>query len=157
MTSAPTPHPAPAQEARRTAGDRGMIRATALAVVIALTIDIVVILLALLFAGGPALAGALVGTALALVMTVPTYGIALIARHLGPAGMAGAVLGSWGGKMVVVLVVLLLIRDLAAVSNWWAAGALLVGAACGIIVEMVMLARTRQPLDTAPATGQDRD
>lgn len=134
----------------RTAGDRGMLRATVVALIVGVALDLVVIAVAALAYDTPALLGAVVGTLLTLVVVVPTVVTAYLAPRLGAATMAVTVLASWGGKMVVVVVTLLVLRGAEQVSMLWIGIALLVGALCAIASEMILLATVRQPLDVTP-------
>lgn len=138
----------------RATGDRAMRRATLAALAVGLVLDVVVIALALLRSDASAVNGALIGTALTLVVVLPTVGIAWYATKLTPTTMAVAVLGSWAGKMLVVIIVLALVRDLGNVSPPWIGIALLVGALSAVIVEAVLLLRSRHPLQVGPAPGQ---
>ena len=104
----PTPE-SPAR--RRTAGDRGMLRATLAALIVGLAIDVIVIVIAAAMFDSPAVVGALIGTGLTLVVVVPTVVSAYLAPRLSPLAMAVTVLASWAGKMVIVVVVLILLRD----------------------------------------------
>lgn len=141
---------------RRTAGDRGMLRATLAALIVGLLIDAIVIVIAAVSFDSPALVGALIGTGLTLVVVVPTVVSAYLAPRLSPLAMAVTVLASWAGKMVVVVVVLIALRDVEAVSFLWVGLTLLVGALSGVAVEMILLSKVRQPLDVAsPETEAD--
>lgn len=135
---------------RRTAGDRGMLRATLAALIVGVAIDLIMIVVALVSFESPAVVGALIGTGLTLVVVVPTVVTAHLAPRLSPLAMAVTVLASWAGKMVVVIVVLILLRDTEAVSFLWVGLTLLVGALSGITVEMILMAKVRQPLDLDP-------
>lgn len=139
----------------RTAGDRGMLRATVIALIVGVVLDLVVIAVAVLAYDTPAVLGAVVGTVLTLVVVVPTVVTAYLAPRLGAASMAVTVLASWGGKMVVVVVTLLVLRGVEQVSMLWIGIALLVGALCAIASEMILLAKVRQPLDVTPVRGAD--
>lgn len=141
-----TDRPAP----RRSAGDRSMQRATLIAVVVGLVLDLVVIAVAASRPDAGALTGALVGTGLTLVVVLPTLAIAHLGPRLNPVSMAATVLGSWAVKMFVVILILLLVRDLPGLSTTWIGLALLVGAVSAMIVEATLLLRTRQPLDVEP-------
>lgn len=132
-----------------------MQRATLIALVVGLVLDGLLILLAALRHDGPAVLGAVVGTALTLVIVVPSVTIAFTGKRMTPVTMAAAVLGSWAGKMLVVILVLVLLKDVDAVSKRWIGQALLVGALSAVAVEAVLLIRSRQPLDVAPADGVD--
>lgn len=139
---------------RRTAGDRGMLRATLAALIVGLAIDVIVIVIAAVSFDSPALVGALIGTGLTLVVVVPTAVSAYLAPRLSPLAMAVTVLASWAGKMVIVIVVLILLRDVEAVSFLWVGLTLLVGALSGVAVEMILLSKVRQPLDLAPTEAE---
>lgn len=139
----------------RTAGDRGMLRATVVALIVGMVLDVVVIAVAAMAYDTPAVLGALVGTVLTLVVVVPTVVTAYLAPRLGAASMAVTVLASWGGKMVVVVVTLLVLRGVEQVSMLWIGIALLVGALCAIAAEMILLVKVRQPLDVTSPRGTD--
>lgn len=139
----------------RTSGDRGMLRATLVALAVSVALDAVVIAVAAVAFDTPAVLGALVGTALTLVVVVPTVVTAYLAPKLGAIAMAVTVLASWGAKMVIVIVVLILMRDTAQVSITWVGIALLVGALCAIAAEMILLVKVRQPLDVTSSRRTD--
>lgn len=139
----------------RTRGDRGMLRATLVALAVGVALDAVVIAVAAVAFDTPAVLGALVGTALTLVVVVPTVVTAYLAPKLGAIAMAVTVLASWGAKMVIVIVVLILLRDTAQVSIAWVGIALLVGALCAIAAEMILLLKVRQPLDVTSSRRTD--
>ncbi|MCT1774590.1 hypothetical protein [Brachybacterium sp. p3-SID957] len=139
----------------RTSGDRGMLRATLVALAVGVALDAVVIAVAAVAFDTPAVLGALVGTALTLVVVVPTVVTAYLAPKLGAIAMAVTVLASWGAKMVIVIVVLILLRDTAQVSIAWVGIALLVGALCAIAAEMILLLKVRQPLDVTSSRRTD--
>jgi hypothetical protein len=71
--------------------------------------------------------------------------------------MAATVLGSWAVKMFIVILVLIAVKDLESVSTPWIGLALLVGAVSAVLVEAVLLARTRQPLDVEPPQGTEEE
>lgn len=138
---------------RRVTGDRAMRRATLVALVVGLALDAFLIAFAAVSYDRPAVLGALVGTALTLVVVVPSVTIAFVGQRMTPVTMAVTVLASWAGKMLVVILVLLLVQGLETVSNLWIGQALLVGALSAVVVEVVLLARSRQPLETNPSGG----
>ncbi|MGP9539421.1 hypothetical protein ACT3SP_15535 [Brachybacterium sp. AOP43-C2-M15] len=142
----------PARTARtpRAAGDLAMQRATLVALVVGLVLDAVVIAVAATRDDPAALAGALVGTGLTLVIVLPTVVITFLGRRLTPISMAATVLGSWAGKMLIVILVLLAVRDLDGVSARWIGLALLVGAVSAVLIEGLLFARARRPLDVEP-------
>ena len=135
---------------RRAASDRSMQRATLIAAGVGLLADGVVLALAATRPESAALYGALVGTALTLVIVLPTVAIAFAGPRMTPVTMAATVLGSWAVKMFVVILVLLLVRGHEALSAPWIGIALLVGGVSAMLVEASVLLRTRQPLDVAP-------
>lgn len=147
--SAPGTHPVV------TRADRAMQRATTLSLLIGVVLDLIVIVVAAVAFGAPAVWGALVGTALTLVVVLPTVASAYVAPRRSPLSMAVIVLASWAGKMIVVIVVLLLVRDSDQVSIAWVGLALLVGALSAIAIEMTMLLRVRQPLEVATPPETD--
>ena len=95
------------------------------------------------------------GTGLTLAIVLPTVAITFAGPRLTPVSMAATVLGSWAVKMFAVILVLLLVRDVESVSSTWIGLALLVGAVSAVLIEAVVLARTRQPLDVDPAASPD--
>lgn len=134
-----------------------MQRAMILALVVGLVLDAIVILIAALGFEGTALNGALIGTGLTLVIVLPPLVIAFAAKRMTPVTMAVTVLGSWAVKMLVVILVLILVRDLGSVSTRWIGLALLVGAVSAVLVEAVLLARTRQPLEVEPVADPSQE
>lgn len=142
---------------RRAASDRSMQRATLIAAAVGLVADLALLAVAATRPEDSALLGALVGTGLTLVIVLPTVAITFAGPRLTPVSMAATVLGSWALKMFLVILVLLLVRGVEAVSTTWIGLALLVGAVSAILVEAVVLVRTRQPLDVAPADSAEDD
>lgn len=129
------------------ANDRHLLRALRGAVLAGIVLDLLVLLAALLLGGDGALAGALIGSALALVITLPTLASARAGVRQGPAAMAGIVLGAWLVKMIVLIVVLLAIQDVAGIARPWLGAALLIGAIAPAVIEAVMMTRTRPRLE----------
>lgn len=150
--------PAPATRPRkrpRAAGDRAMQRSTLVALVVGVVLAGVVVAIAASRPDPAALWGALVGSGLTLVMVLPTVAITFLGKRLTPISMAATVLGSWAVKMFIVILVLIAVRDLESISMPWIGLALLVGAVSAVLVEAVLLARARQPLDVEPSQGAD--
>lgn len=141
--------PDPGVARARSRNDALMSRALLLAIVAGLVIDLVVILLAATLGGDGALAGALVGTALALVVTLPTLASARLSRLLPPVAWASVLMGSWMIKMFVLIIALLLLRDAAWLDRPWLGLALLAGAIVAAVVEAVGMVRTRPRLEVA--------
>ncbi len=142
---------------RRAASDRSMQRATLIAAAVGLVADLALLALAATRPEGSALLGALVGTGLTLVIVLPTVAITFAGPRLSPVSMAATVLGSWALKMFLVILVLLLVRGAEGVSTTWIGLALLVGAVSAILVEAMVLVRTRQPLDVTPVDSAEDD
>ena len=149
--------PASPRKVRRAAGDRAMQRATLIALVVGVALAAVIVVIAASRPEPAAFWGALVGSALTLVMVLPTVGITFLGKRLTPISMAATVLGSWAVKMFIVILVLIAVKDLASVSTPWIGLALLVGAVSAVLVEAVLLARTRQPLDVEPHQGAEEE
>lgn len=135
------------------ANDRRLVRALRLAIGAGVALDLVVIAAALLLGGRADLLGALVGTGAALVVTLPTLLTAHLGRRLGPAGMAGLVMGAWLVKMIVLIVVLVLLPGEATVSRPWLGIALLVGAVAPAVIEAWLMTRSRARIEAAPGAG----
>ncbi|HEX7352439.1 hypothetical protein [Brachybacterium sp.] len=158
--TAPTPEGGdPSRRARspQLAGDLAMQRAALIALAVGLVLDAVVIGVAASRDESAALMGALVGTGLTLVIVLPTVAITFLGRRLTPVSMAATVLGSWAGKMLIVILVLLAVRGVDGVSTRWIGLALLVGAVSAVLVEGLLFARARRPLDVQPADDPAED
>lgn len=126
---------------------RSMRRAVTVAILVGLGLDLLLVLSAALLAGAPQLWGALIGTALSLVVTIPTLATAHYGARGGIGTMAGVVLGGWLVKMVVLVIALLAVRQLGGVSLRWIGLALLLGAVVAAVVEGVLLLRHRTALE----------
>lgn len=134
-----------AQTAAR--NDAAMIRAVMLAILAGLALDALVVLAALLLGGEGAVLGALAGTGLALIVTLPTLVSARIGARQGPAAMAAVVLGAWLVKMIALVGALILLRGLDGLSSPWMGVALLIGAVVPAVVEALLLLRSRPRLE----------
>ncbi|MGO1504817.1 MAG: hypothetical protein ACTHWV_07655, partial [Brachybacterium sp.] len=99
--------PASPRKVRRAAGDRAMQRATLIALVVGVALAAVIVVIAASRPEPAAFWGALVGSALTLVMVLPTVGITFLGKRLTPISMAATVLGSWAVKMFIVILVLI--------------------------------------------------
>lgn len=135
---------------RAAANDRAMMRAVRRAVLAGLALDALVVLAAALIGGRPALLGALIGTGLSLVVTLPTLATARWGARGGVAGMAAVVMGAWLAKMVVLIGVLVWVRTLAGISLPWIGIALLLGAVGAAVLEAVLLLRGQPRLEVRP-------
>lgn len=127
--------------------DRAMLRALVIAIGAGIALDALVILLAAVLGSEGAMPGALIGSGLALVVTLPTLLSARIGMRHGPAAMAGVVLGAWLAKMIVLVGVLLWVRTLPGIAAPWIGVALLVGAVAPAVVEALLLLRSRPRLE----------
>ena len=150
-----TPASSSPRSPRRAARARSMPRAPLIAAGVGLGAALVLLAIAAIPPESAALLGALVGTGLTLAIVLPTVAITFAGPRLTPVSMAATVLGSWAVKMFAVILVLLLVRDVESVSSTWIGLALLVGAVSAVLIEAVVLARTRQPLDVDPAGSPD--
>lgn len=153
MPAADRPDPAvPSDEGiarARRHNDRLLMRALLLAILAGIVVDAVVVLLAALLGGQGALPGALVGSGLALVVTLPTVVSARIARPLPGTSYAMVLMGSWLVKMFVLVIALLLLGDADWLSRPWLGIALLAGALVAAVTEAVGLVRSRARLEVA--------
>lgn len=147
-STGPAAFAVPADTPRRRRNDRRVTRALVTAVVIGAVVDLALIIAAVLLGGAGAIGGAVAGTLLALVITVPTVVTARLTRDLPPLAWAGAVMGGWLLKMLVLIVTLAVITDLEAVSRSWLGAALLAGALSSAVAEAWGLVRARPHLET---------
>lgn len=148
--TSPGVEPQTPSHAARNRADQQMLRATMVALLVAVLLDAAVVIAALMMADGRAVVGALLGTVLTLVVVLPTVMTAYLAPRLGAAGTAGVMFGGWGGKMLVVVITLIAVRDVQSVDLLWTGIALIAGALVAVAVETVLLARLRQPLNIPP-------
>ncbi|MCG7426817.1 hypothetical protein M3A96_04385 [Helcobacillus massiliensis] len=118
-----------------------LTRAAAIGIAVGVVLDLLVIGIAAVGFDRAELWGAVLGTVLALVVTVPTLLTARFATHRGFGALASAVLGSWLVKMIVLIAVLLLVRGSASVSMPWIGIALLAGAVVATVVEISLMMR----------------
>lgn len=153
MPAADRPDPAvPSDEGMARArrhNDRLLMRALLLAILAGIVVDAVVIVLAALLGGAGALPGALVGSGLALVVTLPTVASARIARPLPGTSYAMVLMGSWLVKMFVLVIALLLLGEATWLSRPWLGVALLAGAVVAAVTEAVGMVRSRARLEVA--------
>lgn len=135
--------------ARLLRNQRALRRAMMTAIGVGLGLDVVVILIALITAGRPQFYGALIGTALAAMVMVPTLIAVRMGEDWSPQGNAAGILGSWLLKMIIVIGGVVLVSRIDAVSSRWVGIALLVGAFLGLLTEVVLLARQKPRLEVA--------
>ncbi|MFC0673416.1 hypothetical protein [Brachybacterium hainanense] len=138
-----------AAEVRR--GNQNRIQRALLAAVgVGILIDLVIIAIAALALGRPELHGALIGSGLALVVTVPTLVTARITRDREVMVSAALLVGAWLVKMFVLIIVLALLQDATSISRPWIGIALLAGAVAAAVAEALLLLRGRARLEVEP-------
>jgi hypothetical protein len=157
MPTPDRPTPDPTQVAARRRNDHLIFRALLISVLVGIAADLVLLVCAMTLGGHGAPKGALIGSGLALVVTLPTLLTARLGRRLDPTGQAMMLGGAWLVKMFVVIIVLLLVQDDATLSRPWLGIALLVGAVVAAVVEAVTLVRTKPRLEVASPTSERRD
>ncbi|PWH05392.1 hypothetical protein DEO23_12450 [Brachybacterium endophyticum] len=133
----------------RAHNDRLLMRALLRAILAGIVIDLLVIAAAATLGGAGALPGALVGSGLALLVTLPTLVSARIARPLPATSSAVVLMGSWLVKMFLLVIALLLLGDAAWLSRPWLGLALLAGALVAAVTEAVGMVRSRARLEVA--------
>lgn len=122
-------------------------KAAGAAFVAGLVLNTILVAIALIWGSSKEMWGALVGMALALVITIPALVTAFWGIKGGFAQLASSVLGGWLIKMAVVIITVILLRDQAWLSMPWAGVGLLVGAVIPTLVEIWILARSRPKLE----------
>jgi hypothetical protein len=121
---------------------RRVLRAGALAAALALPLSVLVGYLA---AGVPGAWGALIGMGLALAFLAVTVVVALATARTGPTTLGIWVLVSWLAKIIILIGALALLRDADFYSRPALFAALLLGTAGTLILESVVVVRTRVP------------
>lgn len=102
-------------------------------------------LLGYLVAGVPGAWGGLIGMAIPICFFAITAVTALVTAHLGPTTLGIAVLGGWLLKIVLLLGVLLVLRGTDFYDRMTLFVALLLGTAGSLLLEALVVARTRVP------------
>lgn len=148
------PGPRSAEEVRDS-NHRAIMRTLVIAIAVGVLIDAVLIAAAAIWADTPAVLGALIGTALALVVTVPTLLSVHLGRHQSPLTAAAILAGSWLAKMFVLVIVLAALPDVAAISRPWLGFALLGGALAAAVTEAAGLLAKRPRLEVEPVERSD--
>jgi hypothetical protein len=121
---------------------------------LALGIAVVGCVIGGLTVGPTGVAGALVGTALALVFTgLTAVSILLGLKASGGSLISGAffgiVLGGWLVKFIVFLVIVVLLKDQTWVNTLVMFLSIVVGVVGSLIVDVVVVTRARTPIDVA--------
>lgn len=136
--------------AARERNEKRLARAVLIAVLVGVAVDAVIVVLAVLLGDDEAVLSALFGTALAVVVTLPTpVSARLIARREALTG-AMIVAGTWLVKMLALIIALSAVRDLGFFVPGWTGVALLGGAVAAAVIEALLLMRRRADLETDP-------
>lgn len=98
-----------------------------------------------LVAGGSGVAGALIGTAMAVVFLAITAVSILIATKYGVIAFFGIVMGAWILKFIVFLVLVFLLKDQPWLQPTVMFICLIVAVVGTLVVDMVVIARSRMP------------
>ncbi len=125
---------------------RRMLRAGAVAFAVGLPLSALV---GLLVAGSAGAWGALIGMGLASGFFAMTVVVALVTASLDVTALGAAVLGSWLLKMVLLIAVLALLRGADFYSRPVLFVTLLVGTIGALVLEAVVVTRTRVPYTEA--------
>lgn len=157
----PSPEPSapadPSVLAARAKNDRMLMRALLIAVGVGIAADLVVLALAAVLGDGSALRGALIGSGLALIVTLPTLASALLSRRLPPVSWAMVLMGSWMVKMLLLIIALLLLAEIPGISRPWLGIALLAGALAAAFAEALGMVRSRPRLEVAGSGRSDAE
>ncbi|PZE28865.1 MULTISPECIES: hypothetical protein [unclassified Curtobacterium] len=135
---------------------RILVQGAVLAVVLAVVGGVV----GLLVAGGPGLAGGLVGAVMSVVFLGLTAASVLVALRVSRGQMIsgaffGIVMGTWLVKFILFVVILAVLRDQDWVDRVVMAIAIIVGIVGSLVIDVSAVARARVPIDV-PLPG-DRD
>lgn len=108
-----------------------------------------------LLAGGPGLWGAVIGMAIPVAFFSITAAVALWTARVRVELLGVAVLGSWLLKLVVLIGVLVVLRDADFYSRPALFAALLVGTAGYLVLEAIVVTRTRVPyVEPVPSSSE---
>jgi hypothetical protein len=139
-------------------------RALTLGSIVAAALLVVSAVLGLVFAGPEGLAGALVGTAMAVVFMGITAASILIANRFASSDLFvgaffGIVLGGWLLKFVVFIVLVVLLRDAAWLDTTVLFLSLVAGVIASLIVDVIVITKSRMPhvsdVELPPAPSDD--
>ena len=117
---------------------------------LALGIAVIGAVLGGIFAGGPGVVSALIGTAMALVFMGVTAGSLLLAnRYAGNEAAIGAffgiVMGGWLLKFIVFLVLVFVLKDQPWLNNVVLFLSIIAGVVGSLVVDVIVLAKSRVP------------
>lgn len=121
---------------------RRVLRAGTVAAIVALPTATA---LGAILAGAPGAWGAGIGMGLAVGFFAVTVLVALVTARMDPTRLGIWVLGSWLLKMVLLIVVLAMLRDADFYSRPALFLSLLIGTAGGLLLEALVVTRTRVP------------
>ena len=141
MTDTPGDSPSPGPTAL-VAPMRRVLRVGLVALLVALP---VALLVGWAIDGTAGLWGALIGMGIATAFFALTVGVALGTARLDVTALGAAVLGSWLVKMILLIVVLVLLRDADFYSRPVLFVTLLLATMGALVLEAVVVSRTRVP------------
>lgn len=121
---------------------RRVLRVGVLTALIALPVSMV---LGQVIAGTAGVWGAAIGMGIAVGFFAITVAVALGTASMDVTALGAAVLGSWLVKMILLIVVLALLRDADFYSRPVLFAALLIGTIGALVLEAVVVTRTRVP------------
>jgi hypothetical protein len=127
---------------------RRVLRIGLIASLVALPIAV---LIGYLVAGASGAWGAAIGMGIAIGFFTITVGIALVTAGMDATALGASVLGSWLVKMILLLVVLALLRDADFYSRPVLFVSLLVGTIGTLVLEALVVTRTRVPYTESPS------
>jgi hypothetical protein len=127
---------------------RRVLRIGLIASLVALPIAV---LIGYLVAGASGAWGAAIGMGIAIGFFTITVGIALVTAGMDATALGASVLGSWLVKMILLLVVLALLRDADFYSRRVLFVSLLVGTIGTLVLEALVVTRTRVPYTESPS------
>ncbi|WP_430593425.1 hypothetical protein [Humidisolicoccus flavus] len=125
--------------------------------VMAIAVGIVAVAAAIIgyFAFGlPGLWSGLIGGAMALVYSGATVVSIIVANRVSLNSFLAVILGFWLGKMVVFLLVIVLLRDQPFIVPIVLVGSMLVSAVITLVVDVLVVMRSRIPVVDDPAPTQ---
>ena len=117
-------------------------------------IGIVISLIGFAVDGSRGLVSGLLGTAIAIVFLGITAASMLIARNFSFGAFFGTVMGAWLLKFVVFFIVVLLLRGAPWLNNVVFALALIAGVIVTLVVDVVVVSRSRLPAIDVTLPGE---
>lgn len=127
-----------------------MRRALIWMVLVVLTLTVALAIAANVLSGIDGLLSALVGGALAIGFTGMTLVSVVIASRVSLDRFLLVIFGMWLAKMAIFLVIILVVREQAFVVPAALVGTMLVGAAASLVVDFLVLLRSRTPIIDEP-------